>query len=262
MYRISEFSRITKLTVKALRYYDKQGILQPSYRTEKDYRMYDDKDFERAELISMLRSLEFSIAEIKDTLTNCVDKEDLYYYLSEKKSSIEHNIQNEKALIEKLDQHLFLKNNEERSINYQIEIKELDAVNVASISFRGAYSDVEKYIGTIYNAVKEKINGSPFTCHHNSDCRDLADMELCIPIKGIITSNEVKSRQFFATKAICTIHKGSYETLNLAYKALLDYAIENKVECKLPSREIYYRGPGMIFKGNPNNYVTEIAIPI
>ncbi|NLI92146.1 MAG: MerR family transcriptional regulator, partial [Peptococcaceae bacterium] len=26
--------------------------------------------------------------------------------------------------------------------------------------------------------------------------------------------------------------------------------------------EIYLKGPGMIFKGNPNKYLTEIVIPI
>jgi len=29
-----------------------------------------------------------------------------------------------------------------------------------------------------------------------------------------------------------------------------------------PRREIYIKGPGMIFKGNPQNYITEIAIPL
>ena len=29
-----------------------------------------------------------------------------------------------------------------------------------------------------------------------------------------------------------------------------------------PSREIYLKGPGMFFKGNPHKYVTEIQLPI
>ena len=28
----------------------------------------------------------------------------------------------------------------------------------------------------------------------------------------------------------------------------------------MPSREVYVKGPGMIFKGNPKNYLTEIQI--
>jgi hypothetical protein len=29
-----------------------------------------------------------------------------------------------------------------------------------------------------------------------------------------------------------------------------------------PTREIYYKGPGMIFRGNPKNYLTEIQMLI
>ena len=34
MYRISQFSKISGLTVKALRYYDQENILQPTFRNE------------------------------------------------------------------------------------------------------------------------------------------------------------------------------------------------------------------------------------
>ena len=57
MYKIGEFSKITKLTVKTLRYYDEQNILNPSYRNaENDYRFYAENDFKKAELIVMLRN--------------------------------------------------------------------------------------------------------------------------------------------------------------------------------------------------------------
>ena len=30
----------------------------------------------------------------------------------------------------------------------------------------------------------------------------------------------------------------------------------------VPSREIYIKGPGMIFRGNPKKYLTEIQVPV
>ena len=58
MYKISDFSKITKITVKALRYYDGENMLTPSYRDEENsYRYYDENDFEKAELIVLLRNL-------------------------------------------------------------------------------------------------------------------------------------------------------------------------------------------------------------
>ena len=45
MYKISQFSKISGLTVKALRYYDEENILKPSFRSEENqYRYYNDKD--------------------------------------------------------------------------------------------------------------------------------------------------------------------------------------------------------------------------
>lgn len=44
MYRISQFSKISGLTVKALHYYNKEDILEPSFRNkENQYRYYDDE---------------------------------------------------------------------------------------------------------------------------------------------------------------------------------------------------------------------------
>ena len=36
MYKINQFSKISGLTVKALRYYDQEGILQPAFRNEEN----------------------------------------------------------------------------------------------------------------------------------------------------------------------------------------------------------------------------------
>ena len=33
-------------------------------------------------------------------------------------------------------------------------------------------------------------------------------------------------------------------------------------EVVLPTREVYLKGPGMIFKGNPRNFLTEIQMLI
>lgn len=85
MYIISQFSKISGLTTKALRYYDEQNILKPSYR-DKDtlYRYYNENDLKKAQLIKLLRSLDFSISEIKETLDIIKNENDLTYILQEK----------------------------------------------------------------------------------------------------------------------------------------------------------------------------------
>ncbi len=262
MYRISDFSRITNLTVKTLRYYDEEHILVPSYRdNENSYRYYGENDFQKARLITMLRAFDFSISEIRDVLANCDSPGDLSYYLEEKKNMIEGNIAREKELIRKISLYIEPKNMEETGMSYQIEVREIAPVTVACIRYRGKYSDVGMYIGKLFKAVKNNKAGVPFNCYYDAEFKEDADIELCVPTTKQIEDGGVSAKKLPAIKAVCTTHKGGYDTLNLAYKALLDYAGEHAVTCLTPAREVYVKGPGMIFKGNPNNYITEIIIP-
>lgn len=262
MYKIGDFSKITNITVKTLRYYDEEGILIPSYRDETNsYRYYDENDFKKAQMIITLRFLEFSISEIKDILSNCGIKDDLSYYLAEKKDIVESKISKEKELIKKLNLYIKPEHMEDKCMSYEIEVKKIAPLTVASVRFKGKYSDVGKYIGRIYKAVKNKGCGAPFNCYYDDEFKEDADIELCVPTTELIRSDSVLSKTLPAVKAICTVHKGSYSKINLAYKVFLDYANENNLKCLTPSREMYIKGPGMIFKGNENNYITEIIIP-
>lgn len=47
MYKIGEFSTLSFLTIKTLRFYDEEGILIPSFRDENNYRYYSEEDLEK-----------------------------------------------------------------------------------------------------------------------------------------------------------------------------------------------------------------------
>lgn len=264
MYKIGEFSKITNLTVKTLRYYDEENILKPSYRNEENgYRFYNHEDFDKAKQIHLLRKLDFSISEIKDVLINCDNEDDLSFFLKEKQTMIKEQIKKQKDLINQIDMYISPKKEGDNSMNYEILVKSFDPVKVASIRYRGKYSDVGKYYGKIYSVVKGKAKGSPFNLYYDSEYKEEnADIEICLPIAGTISSNTVTVKELPRIKAICTTHVGAYEKLGNAYKAIFDYAETHNLKCKVPSREIYLKGPGMIFKGNPDKYITEIIIPI
>ncbi len=263
MYKIGEFSKITGLSIKALRYYDEEMILIPSYRNqENSYRYYNGDDYNRAELIVLLRELNFSISEIKDVLLIYQNKSDLPYILEEKKAIIQEKIKEEKALLKKIDLLINPKIKEEDGMNYEIEIKMVPAVLVTSIRYQGKYNELGNYIGTIYKNLKGNANGDPFNCYYDEGYKEIADIEICVPTKKKISNSEVSSRELPPIRAISTIHYGLYEEIGKAYKAIFDYAVSNNLKCITPSREIYIKGPGMVFKGNPNNYITEILVPV
>ena len=69
MYKIGTFSEITGLSSKTLRYYDEIGLLKPSkIDSFTNYRYYDDKDIETYQKIFYLKSLGFSLDEIKNNI--------------------------------------------------------------------------------------------------------------------------------------------------------------------------------------------------
>ena len=47
-----------------------------------------------------------------------------------------------------------------------------------------------------------------------------------------------------------------------SYAKILHWVKERGYTILMPTREVYLKGPGMIFKGNPASYLTEIQIPI
>ncbi|UCH65424.1 MAG: GyrI-like domain-containing protein [Ignavibacterium sp.] len=85
-----------------------------------------------------------------------------------------------------------------------------------------------------------------------------ADFEPCFPVRKGSNTDNISVRELPGDKCVSLIHKGPYDNLTESYKKIYAYTNEKGYKLKLPTREVYLKGPGMIFKGNPNNYITEI----
>ena len=65
-YSSGEFARMAHVTLRTIRYYDKQNILKPSYVTDAGARFYTDEDFARLQQILLLKYLGFSLDDIRE----------------------------------------------------------------------------------------------------------------------------------------------------------------------------------------------------
>ena len=68
MMTVNEVSKLTGVSIRALQYYDRIGLLSPSQRTEAGYRLYDDTALERLQQILLFRELEFPLGDIRAIL--------------------------------------------------------------------------------------------------------------------------------------------------------------------------------------------------
>lgn len=69
-YTTGKFAKMASVTERTIRYYDKIGLLRPSFVMENGYRKYSDKDFLKLQKIISLKQLGFSIEEIFPMLAN------------------------------------------------------------------------------------------------------------------------------------------------------------------------------------------------
>ena len=66
MIKIGEFSKLSHLTIKALRFYEREGLLKPASVDEwNNYRFYETSQLETAAKIKSYRQLGLSVEEIK-----------------------------------------------------------------------------------------------------------------------------------------------------------------------------------------------------
>lgn len=72
-YSSGEFARMAGVTLRTIRYYDKQDILKPSLVSEAGARFYTDKDFARLQQILLLKYLGFSLEDIREMLIGDMD---------------------------------------------------------------------------------------------------------------------------------------------------------------------------------------------
>ena len=70
MRTVKEVSELTGVSIRALHYYDKIGLLLPAQTTEAGYRLYDEESLERLQMILLFRELKFPLKEIKKILEN------------------------------------------------------------------------------------------------------------------------------------------------------------------------------------------------
>ncbi|WDV45807.1 GyrI-like domain-containing protein [Clostridiaceae bacterium M8S5] len=265
MYKIGEFSKITFLTVKALRYYNDIGLLIPARIDEEtNYRYYNEENFKKAMYIKLLRSYEFGIKELQEIIPSINDSEDITKYLLEKHQQIEKKIASFRKMQNNIQNEI--KNLKEVNIMNKeqgVSVVEVEEVLIASIRYKGRYEDMGTYIEKLFKEVGGKGESAPFALYYDEDyTEENADIEVAIPVKKPINNGDVTSRILSKQKCVSLTHIGPYDKLSASYKVVTDYIKQNDLKSKTPTREIYIKGPGMLLAGNTKKYETKILVPI
>ena len=267
MFRIGEFSKLTQVSVRMLRYYDEAGLLKPA---EVDrwtgHRLYSVEQIPRLDRIRYLRDSGFLISEIALALE--MDDHALLAALDKKCLEIEQTIQKEQERLLKIAVAKEEIQGSKSELHYHISMKSIPACQVLSLrrTVPTYYSegDLWKELSAFAEKEEIEISSDTFTIYHDTEYREQdVDMELCAPVKKAGENREPFC--FRMTEAVpamaSTMVYGEFSNIKKAYLAFAKWLQKNSnYQMSAPVRQIVHRGPWN--ENDPAKYLTELQIPV
>ncbi len=280
MFKISEFSRLSRVSIRMLRYYDQLGMLKPS-QTDRltGYRYYTAEQVARLNRILALQDLGFSLEQISGLLNENIPPEELRGMLKLKRAEIAQGIQAEQARLARIEARIRQLDTREPRATYDVIVRSVGpqlAATQREIApdderIQYMFHEVEAHVTEHAGA---RADRPPFTIYHDPEYREHdIDAEVAVPLRFAIPGSEaVGVREMPGLeRAACVVHTGSYGTLYQAYNALLSWIEASGYHMQGPIREVYlrYGADGLGFDLPPtyvaessDEYVTELQLPI
>ena len=101
---VGEAAKKMGVTVRTLQYYDREGLLAPSAQSEGGRRLYTDKDLIKLHQILSLKSLGFSLRDIKQRLISLETPAEVANALTEQAKAIREKIKQLQTSLKAIDQ--------------------------------------------------------------------------------------------------------------------------------------------------------------
>jgi DNA-binding transcriptional MerR regulator len=266
-FSIGEFSKIVAFSVKTLRFYHEKDLLPPAWVDEDTgYRYYTHAQVTKAHVIHTLRAMEFTLEDIRDIVQHCDDDGQILAHLERQRTTIEGKIRQHRLVVTSLERLIQQERDAAMTAqhaSFEVEEKELEPQLIGGVRMKGKYSDCGKGFAKLGKALGRYAKGKPFCLYYDGEYReDDADLEACFSLRKAKEAEGISVRELPGGSCVALLHHGPYEELGRSYEKIFEYINEKGYGTTLPSREIYLKGPGMIFRGNPEKYLTEIQILI
>lgn len=280
MFKIGEFSRLSRVSVRMLRHYDHLGLLTPS-QTDKftGYRYYSADQLPRLNRILALRDLGFSLEQIAGMLEEDLSTDQLLGMLKLKRAEIEEQMKLEQQKLARLEVRIRQMGESPKYGAYDVVLREIEPELAATYREVAADDDriedmfdmVEVYVAQ-YDAAR--ADKPPFSIYYDDEYREKdVDAEVAVPLKYAIPESElIRVRQLPRLPNVaCVVHVGDYSAIYQAYNTLLAWIEANDYQMTGPIREVYlrYGADGLNFElpstylgSDSKEYVTELQLSV
>jgi len=253
--RIGDFSKLGKVSVKTLRYYESESLLVPAYIDPwNGYRYYLPEQLNELGLIREYRSAGFSISEIKEILSDGDPRQ----HLDTLRRNLEERISKIDSITERIS-----------NMSYNYEIKTLKPCTVAYMHGTiPSYADLTSFVFRFAELCQQsnpQLRCSEDYCFVTYTCPEYQEKDIELTYSQQVDeagkeTDEIKFRDLEETVAVCVKHYGSYDRLGEAYAFAMGVIQKEGYEISDSARECYI--DGCWNKENEEEWLTEIQIPI
>ena len=270
---LGRFSLITRLSPKALRYYDERGLLVPASKDIcTNYRYYTTEQVPRGVSIKALCTLGFSPAEIGELLAERDRGGDAAIRrLFEKRRG---EIRSEVRRLQEIEA-LLMQQDAPLEVLYmslsEPVIKELGPMRVIANRGSGSYAEtITRLLDPLCRTVELpentgaglRVTGPPMTIYHDNEYKEKdADMECAIPIAGKVAARDegLKIHTLPGGTFLSLVYKGPHASLHGAWSRVFAYVEEKQFRIAGPGREVYYNDPALVPE---TELLTELQLPV
>lgn len=271
MFKIGDFSKLSRVPVKTLRYYDDIGLLKPvGVDRFTRYRYYSVEQLPLLYRILGLKELGFSLEQIAQLLAGDLNPEQIRRMLELRRSEIEQEMEQERFRLQRILARLKEIEQEGKMPDYEIILKRVEPVWVASVGgLIQSYDQSEPIFDRLFDEVYAYVHrqgvrnpGCGIAIYHDAsnEGEEMPVEALAALSERIRPSQQVRVYELPGIDiAASVVHHGPFATLGNAYQALLAWIQANGYRTAGPTRELYLsyqRG------GDQSQFVTEIQFPV
>jgi DNA-binding transcriptional MerR regulator len=272
MLRIGDFARLGRVTVKALRHYDEQGLLHPA-EVDRDtgYRFYLADQLITLSRILQLKDLGFSLTEIRPLLD---EPSRLGEALAARRGELAASIEADRERLARLDA---ARATVEDRLAPAIVVKPVEAVLAltARAMVEPGSDDIQELFEKLERdaaQTRARADANPFLLFHDGAAQtDRLDVEVCVPLNERGGDLKMARQVDGAATAGSLIYRGAYRQTPHLFTRLARWVDANGGAIGGPLREVYlrygaaqlgYRLPERVLARNASDYVTELIAPI
>jgi DNA-binding transcriptional MerR regulator len=272
MFKIGEFSRLSRVSVRMLRHYDQLGLLTPSQTDPyTGYRYYSAEQLPRLNRIIALRDLGFSLEQIAGMLEDDLSVEQLLGMLKLKRAEVQEQMKAEEQRLARLEARIRQMNEAPAHAAYDVVVRAIEPELAATDRIQQMFDLLETYIVGFEGARADK---PPFSIYYDDEYREKdMDVEVAVPLKYAVPENALLRVRHLPglSDVACVVHTGEYREVYRAYNALLAWIEAHGYRMQGPVREVYlrYGADGLDFElpstylGNDQHeYVTELQCAV